>query len=87
MQTAGNRARTLLTRKFPDEYRTLYLQLKKQFPDSSRSRIQDRTKMKLVELFGKEYKELYNRAVGQGYPRSTARKNPRVRSSSRREDS
>jgi hypothetical protein len=80
MQTAANRATTLLTHRHTEEYQSLWREGEKRLclrniPSSKerrkkRSSLQWRIKRILLDKYRDEYSDLYKDVVKQGYPRS-----------------
>ncbi len=68
MQVAATKARTDITKRFPDEYAKLYLELRAKYPDRFKSFAQSRAKTILINKYPEVYKELRKRALQDGHP-------------------
>lgn len=76
MATAQHKALVVLSHKYPEKYRDLYLEeLTIIFEQKDpcrypRSRAQSRAKTKLSHIYSEEYRLLYEKAAASGYTRT-----------------
>ncbi len=68
MQVASTKARTLMTKKYPDEYAKLYIKLRQEFPERNKSYAQSKAKSILVKKYYEEYKVIRQQVKLEGYP-------------------
>jgi hypothetical protein len=79
MQKAQGWAHRVLSRRYPVEYRDLYLKYKEEDDNqSSNSIYQSRAKVALGHLYKSQYLELYDEAVKLGYVRAYPSKRKKV---------